>query len=107
MLPQAFFGLFQPAADRCMPLHLSSRQISQRAFWAAGQIQKQLSVKKTCIRKRLSCVRATSGHMSENTFFLDDFATRQWDDPDYSGTRIRGNKQAFVDEMHRMVDEAS
>lgn len=36
-----------------------------------------------------------------DVFFLDEFASRQWDDPDYSGTSIEGNKQEFVDEVHR------
>ncbi len=34
-------------------------------------------------------------------FFLDEFAIRQWDDPNYSGTRIQGDKQQFIDEIHR------
>ena len=43
---------------------------------------------------------ATLASMGD-VFFLDEFASRQWDDPDYSGTSIEGNKQEFVDEVHR------
>lgn len=41
-----------------------------------------------------------------DTFFLDDFAARQWDDPNYSGTRVVGyGKAAFVEELHRLFKE--
>ena len=30
------------------------------------------------------------------TFFLDAFAVRQWDDPNYSGSRISWDKADFV-----------
>jgi hypothetical protein len=35
-----------------------------------------------------------------DTFFLDDFAMRQWDDPNYSGTRIAFDKAEFVQRIH-------
>lgn len=35
-----------------------------------------------------------------DTFFLDDFADRQFDDPSYSGTRIIFEKEAFVAKVH-------
>ncbi|EIE18622.1 flagellar associated protein [Coccomyxa subellipsoidea C-169] len=34
------------------------------------------------------------------TFFLDEFAVRQWDDPNYSGTRISFSKTDFVEKIH-------
>lgn len=40
-----------------------------------------------------------------DTFFLDDFAVRQWDDPNYSGTRISYDKAAFVETVHRLFKE--
>ena len=38
-------------------------------------------------------------------FFLDEFAVRQWDDPQYSGTRISYPKDKFVQEIHRLHKE--
>ena len=38
-------------------------------------------------------------------FFLDDFAARQWDDPQYSGSRISFPKDKFVQEVHRLHAE--
>ncbi|KAK9904840.1 hypothetical protein WJX75_003595 [Coccomyxa subellipsoidea] len=38
----------------------------------------------------------TAGEM----FFLDEFAIRQWDDPNYSGTRICYSKSDFVEKLH-------
>lgn len=40
-----------------------------------------------------------------DTFFLDDFAVRQWDDPNYSGTRIAYDKAEFVETVHRLFKE--
>eukprot|EP00955_Chlamydomonas_euryale_P082108 363670-Chlamydomonas_euryale.AAC.20 len=39
---------------------------------------------------------AAPGHAGDQ-FFLACFASRQWDDPKYSGTRISYNKQEFVE----------
>lgn len=36
------------------------------------------------------------------TFFLDEFAIRQWDDPNYSGTRICYSKSDFVEKLHSL-----
>jgi len=35
-----------------------------------------------------------------DVFFLDGFALRQWDDPNYSGTRIAFDKAEFVRRVH-------
>ena len=35
-----------------------------------------------------------------DTFYLDAFAARQWDDPKYSGTRISFDKDDFVRKVH-------
>ena len=40
------------------------------------------------------------------TFFLDEFAIRQWDDPDYSGTRISYSKADFVEKLHNFHAKA-
>lgn len=37
-----------------------------------------------------------------DTFFLDNFAVRQWDDPNYSGTRIDFDKAEFVARVHEL-----
>jgi len=42
-----------------------------------------------------------------DTFFLDDFAIRQWDDPNYSGTRISFDKAEFVKRVHECYRESS
>ena len=38
--------------------------------------------------------------LSTDIFFLDDFAIRQWDDPNYSGTIISHDKVDFVRRIH-------
>ena len=38
--------------------------------------------------------------LSTDIFFLDDFAIRQWDDPNYSGTIIAHDKIDFVRKIH-------
>uniref|UniRef100_A0A383V540 Flagellar associated protein n=1 Tax=Tetradesmus obliquus TaxID=3088 RepID=A0A383V540_TETOB len=40
-----------------------------------------------------------------DTFFLDNFAVRQWDDPNYSGTRIQYDKAEFVEKVHQLFKE--
>ena len=37
---------------------------------------------------------------SGDTFYLDNFAMRQWDDPNYPGTRITFDKEEFVAKVH-------
>ena len=37
---------------------------------------------------------------SGDTFYLDNFAIRQWDDPNYPGTRIDFDKAEFVAKVH-------
>ncbi|KIY99232.1 flagellar associated protein [Monoraphidium neglectum] len=41
-----------------------------------------------------------------DTFFLDDFAVRQWDDPNYSGTRISHDKADFVAKVHELFKQS-
>jgi hypothetical protein len=47
------------------------------------------------------------GEYTGDVFFLDEFAIRQWDDPSYSGTRIEGDKHAFVNEIHRQHSQVA
>ncbi|GAQ79342.1 hypothetical protein KFL_000280470 [Klebsormidium nitens] len=42
-----------------------------------------------------------------DTFFLDDFAQRQWDDPDYSGTRMSSNKADFVRTVEEVYEDGA
>jgi Protein of unknown function (DUF3228) len=44
--------------------------------------------------------------LASSTFYLDNFAIRQWDDPNYSGTRISFDKAEFVGKVqeHHEVD---
>lgn len=41
-----------------------------------------------------------------DTFFLDAFAIRQWDDPNYGGTRISFDKAEFVSKVHELFKES-
>jgi hypothetical protein len=50
--------------------------------------------------KREEEEKSESFSLSTDTFFLDEFAQRQWDDPDYSGTIIDFNKREFVQKIH-------
>ena len=40
-------------------------------------------------RTAAAAAMASSSPLVGPVFFLDDFAIRQWDDPNYSGTRLR------------------
>ena len=44
--------------------------------------------------------RPNASGLVTDTFFLDDFAMRQWDDPNYGGTKIDFDKAAFVARVH-------
>ena len=105
MLSQSLVALYQPVAARCLPLHISSRQIARGALWAAGKDCRGSPLQRISLRGGSLCLQAVSDHMGD-VFFLDDFAMRQWDDTSYSGTRIRGDKQAFVDEIHKQHGQA-
>eukprot|EP01025_Chloroclados_australasicus_P024576 TRINITY_DN2464_c0_g1_i1.p2 TRINITY_DN2464_c0_g1~~TRINITY_DN2464_c0_g1_i1.p2 ORF type:complete len:203 (-),score=27.45 TRINITY_DN2464_c0_g1_i1:595-1203(-) len=48
----------------------------------------------------MSTVKALS-----STFYLDDFALRQWDDPNYQGTRISYDKVKFVEQIQKHYDQ--
>ena len=43
---------------------------------------------------------SSSDGLVTDTFFLDDFAMRQWDDPNYGGTKIDFAKADFVKRVH-------
>ncbi len=53
-------------------------------------------------------VRAmTTSLLSGSTFWLDTFALRQWDDPDFAGTRIAHDKRDFVERVHAFHAEGA
>ncbi|KAG2452022.1 hypothetical protein HYH02_003060 [Chlamydomonas schloesseri] len=45
--------------------------------------------------------------ITSKTFFLDNFALRQWDDPNYGGTRISFDKAEFVKRIQDEFDKGS
>mmetsp|Transcript_29396 Transcript_29396/g.75998 ORF Transcript_29396/g.75998 Transcript_29396/m.75998 type:complete len:289 (+) Transcript_29396:115-981(+) len=50
-------------------------------------------------------VGAMDAGLVSETFFLDEFAQRQWDDPNYSGTRISFDKAEFVARVQKSYEE--
>lgn len=82
----------------CPPSH-GTRQARGAAGQFQGQSLAQISIKNTSRPKEARCLDASA--CMGGVFFLDKFAIRQWDDPNYSGTRIQGDKQHFIDEIHR------
>ncbi|KXZ41170.1 hypothetical protein GPECTOR_693g837 [Gonium pectorale] len=42
-----------------------------------------------------------------STFFLDSFALRQWDGPNYGGTRVVYDKAAFVQRIQEEFDKGA
>lgn len=42
-----------------------------------------------------------------DTFFLDEFADRQWEDPKFSGTRMTCDKKHFVERVHELYHDGS
>ena len=52
---------------------------------------------------RMSAAASSASTVTKD-FFLDDFASRQWDDDGYSGTRIACDKGAFVRAVQEIVD---
>ena len=105
MLPQSLIALYQPVAARCVPLCIPSGQIARGALWAAGKSCRGSPGQRVSVGGESHCLQATCTHMGD-VFFLDDFAIRQWDDASYSGTRIRGDKQAFLNEIHKQHGQA-
>lgn len=51
------------------------------------------------VRRQITCSTRMAA-LAGPTFFLDDFAIRQWDDQNYSGTRISYSKDNFVKAIH-------
>ena len=49
-------------------------------------------------------LKCLNPHRSK-TFFLDNFALRQWDDPNYGGTRVSFDKAEFVKRIQDEFDK--
>jgi len=67
--------------------------------WPRRRVQKS--------SRELHVRAAVMAELHGDTFFLDDFAIRQWDDPNYSGTRISFDKAEFVKRVHECYRESS
>ena len=46
---------------------------------------------------------ASASRMASRLFFLDPFAHRQFDDPNYAGPRIAFDKGQFIERLNGMV----
>jgi hypothetical protein len=57
------------------------------------------------IRRIMSSYAFQREYIRGDVFFLDEFADRQWDDPDFSGTRFSCDKKEFVDRVHQAAQE--
>lgn len=117
MLVRGCAGVIQPVAARSVRSCGPSTQLLRQALSSIWQAELYNSSRYRLVTsfppKRASLSRAagsSSSSMGDHTgvvFFLDEFAIRQWDDPRYSGTKIEGDKQAFVDEIHRQHSKVS
>eukprot|EP00879_Flechtneria_rotunda_P030711 GHRR01033382.1.p1 GENE.GHRR01033382.1~~GHRR01033382.1.p1 ORF type:complete len:131 (+),score=14.62 GHRR01033382.1:136-528(+) len=57
------------------------------------------------IRASMAAAAAPQPLLHGDAFFLDDFAVRQWTDPNYSGTRIQYDMAEFVLEVHKLYKQ--
>jgi len=64
--------------------------------------QPNTSYTRTATRRNMG---VSSSPLAGDTFFLDGFAVRQWDDPNYSGTKISYDKAEFVSKIHTFFKE--
>jgi hypothetical protein len=72
-------------------------------FLSKGTTVRRLIQQQRSHRKHLhSAVMASKGSqlLAGDVFWLDPFAQRQWDDPNYGGTRIQFDKKEFLDRVH-------
>eukprot|EP00899_Mesostigma_viride_P015141 jgi/Mesvir1/23628/Mv18304-RA.1 len=49
---------------------------------------------------RMQAAQQDTGLIRGDVFFLDPFAVRQWDDPNYAGTLMSHDKVDFVEKVH-------
>mmetsp|Transcript_12985 Transcript_12985/g.37348 ORF Transcript_12985/g.37348 Transcript_12985/m.37348 type:complete len:249 (-) Transcript_12985:1700-2446(-) len=57
------------------------------------------------IRQTMSSHAFDRAYVHGDVFFLDEFADRQWDDPNFSGTRFSCDRKAFVDRVHQVAEK--
>ena len=92
----------------CNPSSSSSSYLSSRKSSSSNTTTTNNNKTK---KKRAKTLMTNASSKSSNTvvdertlstdiFFLDDFAIRQWDDPNYSGTIIAHDKIDFVRKIH-------
>eukprot|EP00983_Pelagomonas_calceolata_P029256 917066-Pelagomonas_calceolata.AAC.2 len=58
-------------------------------------------IKRSNLTIKAMATSQPSQFLSGDTFFLDGFALRQWDDPNYGGTRINFDKKQFVEQVRK------
>mmetsp|Transcript_4367 Transcript_4367/g.11853 ORF Transcript_4367/g.11853 Transcript_4367/m.11853 type:complete len:257 (+) Transcript_4367:57-827(+) len=63
-------------------------------------------IKRSNLTIKAMATSQPSQFLSGDTFFLDGFALRQWDDPNYGGTRINFDKKQFVEQVHQLFNES-
>lgn len=66
----------------------------------AGEYEALLSLRTINSRHPQHHIHTRIPRDAGDTFFLDPFALRQWDDPKYSGTRVSFDKAEFVRKVH-------
>lgn len=69
------------------------------------RVQRLHSTKQT--RGRRFSTTTAHSMIHGDTFFLDEFADRQWDDPKFSGTRMTCDKKQFVQRVHDLFHAGS
>ena len=81
-------------------LYLSSRKSSNTNTNNNKTKKKRAKTLMTNASSKSSNTVVDERTLSTDIFFLDDFAIRQWDDPNYSGTIIAHDKIDFVRKIH-------
>ena len=104
-----------PLGNALPPAPMQARAVSSAAFAFTASLRRLASPRRVVAagtlvpparptrRPATTAPMASSPSSSglvTDTFFLDDFAMRQWDDPNYGGTKIDFDKAAFVARVH-------
>lgn len=102
MLVHRCTGVIRPIAAQCKSSGCPSSQLFRRIVGTLGRLPKATKALRREGDYLAANTRSTVASVSMgDVFFLDEFAIRQWDDPEFSGARIQGNKQDFVTEIHK------
>ncbi|KAF6261580.1 hypothetical protein COO60DRAFT_1501168 [Scenedesmus sp. NREL 46B-D3] len=71
-------------------------------FQRSSYVNSPLAARSQQQQHRQLASSSMSALLHGDTFFLDNFAVRQWDDPNYSGTRIKYDKVEFIEKVHQL-----